>query len=180
MKKIVLIISIFVIAALAVLVLTVPAQAQDKERGVDKINGTWDADGFCDFTLTVHQVGTLKWTFYVDKEGLAHFRIVDTNYRQEIYAKDHPEKVIKINFQGPMGYDNLTPDGLVWIEWIKGQWQHITLPGYGVVLGRAGNLATRVDCSDPEGDCVVKVLKEVGLNSYSPDGIQAVCDYLEP
>lgn len=180
MKKIALILSILVIAALAVLVIAVPAQAQDKERGEDEINGTWDSDGYCDFTLTVHQEGTLKWTFYTDNKGYAHFRIVDTNYRQELYAKDNPENVIKLHFQGPQGYDELTLDGSVWIEWIKGQWQRINLPGYGAILGRAGNLAVKVDCSDPESDCIVDVLKDVGLNSYDPEEVQAMCDYLEP
>ncbi len=50
MRKTALILSMFVIAALAVGVFTVPAQAFDKDRWVDEIDDTWDADGFCDFT----------------------------------------------------------------------------------------------------------------------------------
>jgi hypothetical protein len=77
-----------------------------------------------------------------------------------------------------MGWDDLNTDGSVWIFWTKGQWQHITIPGYGTVLGRSGNLAVKWDCSGDE--CITDILKEVGLNRYGPEELAAMCDYLRP
>jgi hypothetical protein len=111
--------------------------------------------------------------------NLEDHRVVDANFRQELYAKDHPEKVIKVHFQGPQGWDDIVPDGSVWIQWMKGQYQRVNLPGYGVVLGRTGNQALRVDCSDPD-NCVVDILKDVGLNIDGEEQIQMICDYLRP
>jgi hypothetical protein len=61
---------------------------------------------------------------------------------------------------------------------MKGQWQHITIPGYGTVLGRAGNLAVKWDCSGDE--CIVDTLKLVGLNMYGPEQLEVMCEYLRP
>lgn len=173
MAKLIKILVVCLVASLAILAFAAPAQGNEKESWTEEIDNYISADWLCDFNVTAHQTGKINITYSMDKEGKLSFRSQDGNVKTELYADpDGPH--LTAHFQGPFSWQDLVQDGSDWIEKSTGQYQKITVPGYGVAVGRTGNLTIRYS------ELGVEVIQFSGLFTYDPEGIEAICNYLKP
>lgn len=178
MNKIVRSLIVCVMVALVCLTLALPVLAGEKDHEKWFDDYYIENDTICPFPLTAHVYGTVKFTQWVTNDGCLGYRFQEANVKYDIYAAGHPENSLAMHFQGPFVIQDLVEDGSVWTEKMTGQFQHITIPGYGSVTGLAGQSTVKVTCT--EEDCVVDVIKDSGLRLYSQEATDEFCGYLQP
>jgi hypothetical protein len=149
-----------------------PAAASPPDRQLITIDTTGPAPGLtrvCEFPVTRHDVGTIRvHSFYRNGELV---RLVENyNIATDWTAYGH-------TISGRTGGVDVTaynPDGSYSLM-IGGPTDHITIPGYGYILGLVGNMLVEVDSAGNE-----TITRDVGHPQYLLENYQTVCAALAP
>ncbi len=101
-------------------------------------NGTFDNLGgdsaLCGFMVLNHEVGTYQTRSYFDNQGNLQRIEMHVNGTDNFYNPDNPSVVLSGKFAGNFGFVDWSGELLS----TQGVPYHITAPGYGTVLVRAG------------------------------------------
>ena len=162
------------------LVAVTPAFADTPVHGSAPIDDTeiWLAtaeDNPCGFDIVIHVYGTFRFNSWLDENGQTTREIdIYGNLKQTYSAHG---KSVNVQMQGPIHYEAISENHII-LTWL-GTNPIITVPGYGKVVGGAGQIVEEIILDPDTGEVISDVfLKLVG--SFNYDDSSAVCEYLSP
>jgi hypothetical protein len=145
--------------------------------GPDRNEGTYDfsfeVENPCGYPITGHVTGTVRTTFFWFYDNELKNRVQDIFISWKATWSAHG-KEINIQNGAPVHYSQI-PNGH--FQTILGASGIMTIPGYGAVMGSAGQIILTWQWNDELGDYeMTGEVKNVGM--LTPNDWDAVCKYL--
>jgi hypothetical protein len=149
------------------------ANAGGPDRTEETIDFSFEVENPCGYPITGHVTGTVRTTFFWFYENGLKNRVQDT-YASLKATWSANGKEINIQNGAPVHYSQI-PNG--YFQTVLGANGKMTIPGYGAVMGSAGQIILTWQWNEELGDYeMTEEVKNVGM--LNPKDWDAVCEYL--